>query len=347
VGSNLAVVSTSNVAPSERLSLWGDFVCGHIGSLQADMFGDQNFNGRLELGQSRGVSVARILASRHRIQRTPHLIRKDNRDYVKLVAQVEGVGCFEQNGAKTVLAPGEWSLYDTTKPYTVSNPEPVSQIIMLLPRDPLLQLGLDLDRLSVRRFSGRRGVGRLTYELMMSTFAKLNRDALPSDDNDLAEQIASYVELAVLDRAGTSTDASLRESTRDRIKHFIDAHLDDPRLTLDRIAEAVGCSKRYLHKLFGDEIETLNDYIWQERLERIRQDLADPLMAARSITDIAFTRGFSSSAHFSRRFRDSYGVSPRVYRLLMQDSGRYWSRVVPPPPRDTPRRSANGGILCP
>lgn len=330
MSSNLAVVSTAEVAPGERLGLWGDFVCRHIGPLQADTFGDPQFNGRLELGQSSGVPVARIVASRHRVQRTPHLIRKDSRNYVKLVAQVEGAGCFEQNGAKTVLAPGEWSLYDTTRPYTVSNPEPIKQIIMLLPRDVLVRLGLDLDRLSVRRFSGRDGVGRLAYDLLVSTFARLNEDSPPPHNSDLAAQIASYVELAVLDRTGTPTDASLREITRDRVKRFVDLHLDDPHLSLDRVASAIGCSKRYLHKLFGEESDTLNTYIWRERLDRIRQDLADPALAARSITEIAFGRGFSSSTHFSRSFRERYGVSPRIYRLLMQGSGRYWHHEARP-----------------
>ena len=325
---NLAVVSTEEVAPGERLGLWGDFVCRHIGPLQADTFGDPQFNGRLELGQSAGVSVARITASRHRVQRTPHLIRRDNRNYVKLVAQIEGAGCFEQNGRKVLLAPGEWSLYDTSKPYTVSNPEPINQIIMLLPREMLVRLGLDLDDLVVRRFSGRAGVGRLTFDLLVSAFEAL-RDGVPAPGNDdLADMIASHVELAVLDRAGTPTDVSLREVARDRVKRFIDVNLDDPHLSLDRIAAAIGCSKRYLHKLFDGEADTLNAYIWQSRLDRIRQDLADPVLAGSSITEIAFGRGFSSSTHFSRSFRERFGVSPRVYRLLMQGTSQYWHRAA-------------------
>ena len=325
---NLAVVSTEDVAPGDRLGLWGDFVCRHIGPLQADTFGDPQFNGRLELGQSAGVSVARITASRHRVQRTPHLIRRDNRNYVKLVAQIEGAGCFEQNGRKVLLAPGEWSLYDTSKPYTVSNPEPINQIIMLLPREMLVRLGLDLDDLVVRRFSGRAGVGRLTFDLLVSAFEAL-RDGVPAPGNDdLADMIASHVELAVLDRAGTPPDASLREVARDRVKRFIDINLDDPHLSLDRIAAAICCSKRYLHKLFDGEVDTLNAYIWQSRLDRIRQDLADPVLAGSSITEIAFGRGFSSSTHFSRSFRESFGVSPRVYRLLMQGTSQYWHRAA-------------------
>jgi AraC-like DNA-binding protein len=325
---NLAVVSTADVAPGERLGLWGDFVGRHIGPLQADTFGDPQFEGRLELGESGGVSVAHIVVSRHRVQRTPGLIRRDGRDYVKLVAQIEGAACFEQNGRKVVLAPGEWSLYDMTQPYTVSNPEPINQVIMLLPREQLVRLGLDLDRLVVRRFSGRAGAGRPAYQLLVAAFAAL-RDGGPEPGNDdLAEMIASHVEVAVLDRSGTPTDASVRELTRDRVKRYIDVNLDDPLLSLDRVAAAIGCSKRYLHKLFDGEAETLNAYIWQARLERIRQDLADPALKDSSITEIAFSRGFSSSTHFSRSFRESCGVSPRAYRLLTQGPSLFWHRAA-------------------
>ena len=325
--SALAVVSTTDVPVADRLAVWGEFVCRHIGPLKADTFGDKAFVGRLELGRVGAMPVARILASRHRVLRTPSLIRKDERSYVKLVAQVEGAGCFEQHGRKVVLAPGEWSLYDTTKPYVVSNPEPINQVILLLPRDRLVRLGLDLDSLVVRRFSGRSGVGRLTYERLITAFDTLQRDGSQSE-SELGEVISDGVKLAVLEREGTVTEASLRESARGRIKSFIAENLNDPMLSLSRVAQAIGCSKRYLHKLFDDEAETLNTYIWHSRLERIRQDLANPVLFQRSITEIAFGWGFNSSTHFSRSFRETYGVSPSVYRLLMQGTGPFWHRVA-------------------
>ncbi len=335
--SALAVVSTADVPVADRLAVWGDFVCRHIGPLKADTFGDKAFTGRLELGCVGAMPVARILASRHRVLRTPSLIRKDDRSYVKLVAQVQGAACFEQNGRKVVLAPGEWSLYDTTKPYAVSNPEPINEIIMLLPRDRLVRLGLNLDELVVRRFAGRSGVGRLTYNLLVSAFDTLQRDAGAQSEDELADTIANLVQLAVLDREGTVTETSLREITRDRVKSFIASNLNDPMLSLNRIAGAIGCSKRYLHKLFDQESETLNTYIWRSRLERIRQDLANPALAQSSITEIAFNRGFNSSTHFSRSFREIYGVSPSVYRLLMQGTAPSWQRVAERQLRALPR----------
>jgi hypothetical protein len=68
--------------------------------------------------------------------------------------------------------------------------------------------GLDLDDLVVRRFTGRAGVGRLTYRMLVSAFEALHGDLPAPAGDDLAETIASNVELAVLDRSGVSSDAS-------------------------------------------------------------------------------------------------------------------------------------------
>lgn len=321
----VSVVSTADVAPADRLALWGDFVRRHIGPLQTDTFGGNRFDGRLELGDVGGLKLCRIAVSRHRVVRTPQLIRQIDRGYVKIVAQMKGSASFEQNGRQVVLTPGEWSVYDTTRTYTVSNPDPIDQLVLLLPRDRLA--GLDLDNLVVRRFSGRSGAGRLAFDMLNAAYQELPALAGQGGGGELADTMANLVQLAMLDQLGISSDASLRETARDRVKAYIDANLQDPLLSLDRIAAAIGCSKRYLHKLFHGEDETLNSYIWHARLDRVRQDLANPRLLRRTITELAFAWGFNSSTHFSRSFRERFGVAPRGFRAMVHDTGRLWNRI--------------------
>ena len=118
-----------------------------------------------------------------------------------------------------------------------------------------------------------------------------------------------------------ATDASLRDRARRRVLAVIRENLGGPTLRLDRIAAGIGYSKRYLHKLFESERETLAAALWRLRLERARRDFADPAQAGRSITGIAFSRGFSSWSHFSRAFRDRYGVPPRLFRTMAAGGG--------------------------
>lgn len=310
---SLSAVSTRSVVPSDRLAFWGDIVWRHVGRLQSDAFGDAHFDGRLDYGDLGDLKLCRIAATRHRVVRTPGLIRSDSPGFLKIVAQLRGSACFEQGGRRVVLGPGEWSMYDTASAYAVTNPESVDQLVVMLPRARVDGLGVDIADLTVRRISGRSGVGRRALQLMLSAFEQLP-SMQPLSAAGVADSLAERLRLALLENAGIVTDYSLREDALERVKAYLDAHLHDPQLSLDRIAAAMGCSKRYLHKLFSEEAETLASCIWRARLARIHRELGDPRLHGRSITEIAFSWGFNSATHFSRSFRSRYGVSARGYR---------------------------------
>jgi AraC-like DNA-binding protein len=108
----------------------------------------------------------------------------------------------------------------------------------------------------------------------------------------------------------------VREGRRRAIFEHIDRNLADPELGIGSIARAFGISSRTIHKLFEGEAQTAARLIWDRRLERCREEMADPAMASRSITEIAHLWGFSDSQHFSRAFKQRFGVTPRDYRNL-------------------------------
>jgi AraC-like DNA-binding protein len=100
-----------------------------------------------------------------------------------------------------------------------------------------------------------------------------------------------------------------------RICRIIEQRLGDPGLTLIALAREQGVSSRYLQKLFERADERFGHYIRIRRLERCRADLADPALAGEPVATIGFRWGFTDAAHFSRAFRDQFGVAPRAYRL--------------------------------
>lgn len=108
--------------------------------------------------------------------------------------------------------------------------------------------------------------------------------------------------------------ATIRRAHLHRIRQTIETLLAEPDLTLGRVAEAEGVSPRYLQKLFASENESFTHYIRLRRLERCRLDLLSPRYSDHSISSICFRWGFNGSAHFSRAFRDQYGLSPRELR---------------------------------
>jgi transcriptional regulator GlxA family with amidase domain len=80
------------------------------------------------------------------------------------------------------------------------------------------------------------------------------------------------------------------------------------------VAVAHHITLRYLHKLFEPGPHGVAGMIRQRRLERCRRDLLDLAQADRPVAGIATRWGFSSAAHFSRVFREAYGLPPAEFR---------------------------------
>ncbi|MBK9596358.1 MAG: helix-turn-helix domain-containing protein [Rhodocyclales bacterium] len=310
----LAVVSTDQVAPKERIPYWKDLIWQLLGRLRSEARSEGEFRGRMAHCDAGDVKLCRLSATSHRVARTPDLIRQDDRGFLKVVFQLEGTTWFEQGGRKTLLSPGEWSIYDTMKAYTVSNTSDIEQMVLLAPREKILAAHLNPDELLVQRYDARNGIGRIAGELLYKAFEEIETCSAESAET-IGDAVAQLLRQSLMERAGKPTSLTLREALRDRIKTYIHRNLRDPNLSLDQIAAALRCSKRNLHKAFSNDGATISDSIWRLRLDHCRRDLVSPACAWKSITEIAYSWGFSSSTHFSKAFREAYGTSPKLYRL--------------------------------
>jgi AraC-like DNA-binding protein len=103
-----------------------------------------------------------------------------------------------------------------------------------------------------------------------------------------------------------------------RVRALVEEHLVDPDLSADTVAAQLGISKGYLFMVMNAANTTLGRFILDQRLERSRQVLSDPATKSRTISEIAFSLGFQDLSHFSRRFTEKFGRSPRAYRVGAQ-----------------------------
>jgi AraC-like DNA-binding protein len=305
---------TTRAAPAhERVGYWGHLVQRSFGRLRSRTYGDERFHGEIRRYQLGELRLCRLEASRHAVERTSGTAGPSDPGDLKMVVQRRGCSVFEQGGRRALLAPGSWSIYDTTQSYTVSNPEDVLQYVLLLPRARILGGAAGLRELLVRPLSGSRGMGRVACETIGRALDAPAGEA-PRLSPELGDTILRQVRLALLEQAGILPAASGRELLRERTAALIGERLREPGLDIEEIAGALQCSKRALHKAFEDRGETLHRHLWHSRLELARRQLEDPREASRSITSILLGAGFSSAAHFSRSFRQRYGASPREWR---------------------------------
>lgn len=87
---------------------------------------------------------------------------------------------------------------------------------------------------------------------------------------------------------------------------WIRSHLPTP-IRLADVANAVHLSESHLAHLFAERIGVpLRRYVLWQRL----RTAVETAMCGASLTDAAHAAGFADSAHLSRTFRDTFGVTP-------------------------------------
>lgn len=297
---------TSTVAPRERIDGWTAALARVCGRLHADAYGASTLDVQMEFGVLGRLHVGKISASRHRVGLTHALARRADHPVIKMIVQTVGTSVYEQGSDEVVLGPGEGLVYDVARPHMITSEGHTEHLVAIIPHELAARQGVCLSRLSRQRFSTRSGVGRVAANLLDSTLDEL-ADIAPDSAGDLA---ASIVSLALSPLASAPDDGAA--ALRYRAQAYIREHLRDPALTVAAISAALGCSTRYLHRAFAHEPRTISETVLAMRIERCVEELQR--RPDRTISEIAFAWGFSSSAHFSRVFRKTVGKTPSQVR---------------------------------
>jgi AraC-like DNA-binding protein len=232
---------------------------------------------------------------------------------------VRGSGVIAQDGREARLKPGDFACYDSTRPYTLTFTADFEQLVLHMPREAMVRRVGRTESWTARRIEAASPVASLVLPFVRQT-ASIVSDITPATASQLSETCLSLVTAALAEHSGGEADggSAARTALIFRAKAIIDSLLHDHTLNTEKIAGLVGISPRYLQDLFHDEQSTVSEWIWKRRLERSRRYLADPLHSGDSIAQIALSCGFADFGHFSRRYKDAFGVSPREDRAALR-----------------------------
>jgi hypothetical protein len=152
--------------------------------LRSDLYGDTEFDGRLSSSHAGEVIMTKLEANRHRVRRETGRARQRGQ-HLKIIAPWQGNAAVEQHGRQSWVRPGGWAIYDTTGRYEVANPERSQHLIVMLPKDLLVERGLRLDplmgRLVRRRERDARGAGGHAQHLPGTAAHERRRRAAPAN----------------------------------------------------------------------------------------------------------------------------------------------------------------------
>jgi AraC-like DNA-binding protein len=188
-----------------------------------------------------------------------------------------------------------------------------------MPRDAMVRRIGRTEAWTARRVEASSPVGSLVLPFARQ-IASVVSEVTPATASRLSETCLSLVTAALGERLsdGNETRTAGRTALTFRAKAVIESNLHDHGLNTEKVAALLRISPRYLQDLFHAEQTTVSDWIWKRRLEKSRRDLADPLRACDSIAQIALTCGFADFGHFSRRYKEAFGVSPREDRAALR-----------------------------
>jgi len=327
----MAVVGHSTRAFSDKkVHSWRDYLESEVG-WAADFSGydEETFEARLDYIQYgpfglRNNWMAPVVATRRETGTTSL-----NERYFLLCVHLEGQVLMSQNGMVNRLGRGDIILTDNTATGQIHCEKPTNTLGLHVPRSVLSHYFPNPERLCNLPLRRDMPYARAVHEM---THSMWREGCNGMDETDGVKSANLLLDLATMAFAmayrSDVAESAVTSSRLFSIKQHIERELCDPGLTPSIVAENLGISERYLRKLFAMEDDSATKYIQRRRLEKCAAQLASPVWRGRTISDIAFSWGFNSSAHFTRAFRARFGCSPKEYR------GQNLTR--PPAPRPDP-----------
>ena len=306
--------STEGLHPRDSFKAWREAVIEHLIPLEIESLDDGPFAAKLEVAGVGPLLIVRLTQGALRNETTSRTVRHlDGADMAAVCFNVAGASTTFQDGREAMQRPGDIVVLDR-RPQVITTSAGSQSLVLQLPR---------------KRLEHILGPSRLYTSLTMG--ADLASTALTSNffhelirvhrqlTSDAAERMASIgadlIVASIAERLAQEVPRSLHGTVVvQRAKAYVEANLGDPTLDPPQLAAAVGVSLRRLQELFHARGQHISDWIWQRRLETAAKRLCDPGCAHLPIGTLGYGSGFASQAHFSKRFKDRFGMTPREYR---------------------------------
>ncbi|WP_186768259.1 helix-turn-helix domain-containing protein [Streptomyces qinzhouensis] len=303
--------TTRSLVPADRATAWERALSKVLVDLEAVVEGGRPWAGELTAERLGALQITTEESGPCTILRSARSVAADPSTHILVRLQLDGSALLSQDGRTAELRPGRLAFHDARRPFRIVLPGPQRAWILMLPRALLrLQEG-QLSALTATVLDDtEEGAAALLLPLLRGLLDEVTRTAAVPRRDDLARMAAEVLATLALEQVGSRPAPALWE----RITASADARLGDPELTPRDIADQHNISLRYLYRLFQAQGTTVNAWVRMRRLESAGAELARAGAAHRSIAAVAARWGFTNPSHFSRSFRDSFGVSPVQWR---------------------------------
>ncbi len=273
----------------------------------------ETFSGSLESSRLNRVGISHFSANAQIATR--HRTAGVDDDEFAIVLPTRGKEFYEQRGRHGEVAPGGCLILSSGDGYRMEIPDQTQNVTLKIPADCLREIYPRIDSTCARG-----DIANSRFVPIVAQFALEGLRLSPQcsqEQRDRAEQVLLDLLYLMLD-VPTGLDVAASQSVSDLLfqdlMNFIAWNFHIPSLSPEDAAKDRRVSTRYVHKLFKAHDTTFCRELLVARLHHAQKLLLDRQRGQskmRTIAEVAYTCGFSSQSHFSIRYKDEFGRSPR------------------------------------
>lgn len=212
------------------------------------------------------------------------------------------------------MRPGEIHLFDFSREfYSVAEQSTVAGLV--IPHDVV---GYDPGRHPAHiEFSSATTAGGFLIDSLMALLSRLP-ELRPDEASGLADGFCDLLRRHAL--PGSVDEPNMRRRRTERradMRSYIERHLENPDLSVEQLCRAFRASVPTVYRDFADTGGVAR-YIAARRLDRAFRELLSASPLRGEVQAIASRCGFDDPGHFSRLFRQRFGVPPSTVLSLGQ-----------------------------
>ncbi len=313
----MELLTTQGMPVAGRAAAWGEIYATRMSQCEFTPGDTNSFDAELRIGQFGPVKLARLSLDRCSVERKHIHIARNSPRLFNFLLQAEGASTFCHNGRESQLEAGDFVLCDTGLPHYFLTDNHSVTVMVRVPGEVLRTYLPTPEQFCGRRLGRATGVTSAAAAMVRELSSGIGGDIDGGYEDRVARYLLEMIAMSYTIGVETVEEASaIAWQRRKDVIQFIEDNLRDPELSPASISAGLRISPRYLRTVFAPGGEKMSAYILRRRLEECARQMANPSWGVHTLTEIAFSWGFNSAAHFTRTFHEKYGMPPREYRRM-------------------------------
>lgn len=308
-------LSTENIASNHVKGYWNDYICNTYIKLESKNISKESFFGKINLSSIDTLQISKVSSTKQNVFRTKEFINQSSQEFYIFNLQISGNSIIKQDGREVILKPNDWTFTDSTRPYELEFLDKFEQLVIRIPRNAFKYDLPQLNNVTAKLLNGNKGNGKVVAKYLKSFYRDSKNIRGSAMEKTFASTVISLIKDCLSSELFKENISPSSQLMLIKMKTFINEHLESSELSIKQIAKSFNCSPRYLHLIFEKEEATLNNFIYEQRLLKCKQYLENSFYHSLPISQICYMFGFNSLSHFSKLFKEKYGLSPKSFRM--------------------------------